>query len=130
MIRVYLFVVLFSVLGGMGYGAYSYYTSTQEAIRQLTENNAKLEVAVETQKESMQAMETNFKIQAELTNELQKKLQESEVYKDNLISKLQKHNLAALSLKKPGLIEKRINDATKKVFDEIEADTALDVPGN
>lgn len=75
-------------------------------------------------------MEKNAKFQAELNTELQKKLQESEVYKDNLISKLQKHDLAALSLKKPGLIEKRINDATKKVFDEIEADTALNVPAN
>lgn len=130
MIRVYIFLFVAGLLGSMGYGAYAYYTSTQEAIRQLTENNAKLEVAVQTQKESMAQMEQNAKIQAELNNELQKKLQESEVYKDTLISKLQKHNLAALSLKKPEMIEKRINDATKKVFAEIEADTALNVPAN
>jgi predicted flavoprotein YhiN len=126
MLRVYLLLVVVGLLGGIGYGAHSYYKTTQEQIRQLTENNAKLEIAVETQKESMAAMELNMKVQAELTNELQKKLQESEVYKDSLISKLQKHNLAALSLKKPALIEKRINDATQKVFREIEADTALD----
>lgn len=130
MIRIYLLLIVVGMLGGAGYGAYAYYTSTQEAIRQLTENNAKLEVAVQTQKESMQAMEMNFKVQAELNSELQKKLQESEVYKDSLISKLQKHDLAALSLKKPALIEKRINDATKKVFAEIEADTALNDPAN
>lgn len=130
MIRIYALLVVMGMLGGAGYGAYAYYTSTQEAIRQLTENNAKLEVAVQTQKESMVAMETNYKVQAELNSELQKKLQESEAYKDSLISKLQKHNLAALSLKKPAMIEKRINDATKKVFAEIEADTALNVPAN
>lgn len=130
MIRIYLLLIVVGLLGGAGYGAYAYYTSTQEAIRQLTENNAKLEVAVQTQKESMVAMETNFKVQMELNGELQKKLQQSEAYKDSLISKLQKHNLAALSLKKPAMIEKRINDATKKVFAEIEADTALDTPAD
>jgi Tfp pilus assembly protein PilE len=130
MIRVYLFVILFSVLGAIGYGAYKYYVTTQETIQQLTENNAQLEVAVKTSEESIQQMERAVELQAQLASELSKKLQESEAYKDSLIGKLQKHDLARLSLKKPGLIENRINEATKKVFDEIESDTALDTAGN
>ena len=38
-----------------------------------------------------------------------------------LIEKLQKHDLTRLSLKKPGLIEKRINDGTKELFESFES---------
>lgn len=130
MLRLYLLIFVIGIVGGAGYGAYAYYTSTQETIQQLTENNAQLEVAVKTSEESIQQMERAVELQAQLASELSKKLQESEAYKDSLIGKLQKHDLARLSLKKPGLIEKRINEATKKVFDEIESDTALDTAGN
>jgi len=47
-------------------------------------------------------------------------LQEATAYKDELISKLQRHDLSRLSLRKPGLIEKRINDGTSQVFDDLE----------
>ena len=43
---------------------------------------------------------------------------------DDLRKKLHKHNLTRLSIKKPGLIEKRINNGTKKLFDNIESLTA------
>ena len=36
---------------------------------------------------------------------------------------LRKHDLRFLALKKPNLIEKRINDATRRVFDMIEKET-------
>ena len=34
-----------------------------------------------------------------------------------------RHNLNQLAAAKPGLIEKRVNDGTKKVFDSIENDS-------
>jgi hypothetical protein len=38
-----------------------------------------------------------------------------------------RHNLNKLAIAKPGLIEKRVNDGTKKVFETIEEDSkALD----
>jgi hypothetical protein len=60
---------------------------------------------------------------AAINFQLQTKLQESEAYGDKLQAIFQKHNLTMLSLKKPGLIEKRMNDATKKLFADITADT-------
>ena len=52
----------------------------------------------------------------------------TEQYGDNLRKKLHKHDLTRLSIKKDiyqsGLIEKRINDGTKKLFDNIESVTA------
>ena len=35
-----------------------------------------------------------------------------------------RHNLSKLAIAKPGLIETRVNNATKDVFDSIEKDTA------
>ena len=55
---------------------------------------------------------------------MQGKLDEAERYGDELRKKLHKHDLTRLSIKKPGLIEKRINDGTNKLFDSIESITA------
>ena len=57
---------------------------------------------------------------AELNKELQVNLDAANDYKDVLINKLRKHDLSRLSLKKPGLVEKRINAGTKKLFLSIE----------
>ena len=40
------------------------------------------------------------------------------------MSKLQKHDLTRLSIGKPGMMEKRINDDTKKLFSDFESITA------
>ena len=53
MARLYLVLLLLGVLGGVGYGAYGYYTSTQQRIQTLSENNAKLEVAIEQSEKSV-----------------------------------------------------------------------------
>ena len=45
MLRVYIIVIILSVLGGCAYAAKYYYDTTQSTIAQLRENNAKLEVA-------------------------------------------------------------------------------------
>ena len=57
---------------------------------------------------------------AALNNELQTKLDKANDYRDTLIGKLRKHNLAKLSLQKPGLVEKKINNGTKKLFKSLE----------
>jgi N-methylhydantoinase B/oxoprolinase/acetone carboxylase alpha subunit len=124
MIKIYAMILILAVLGGVGYGAFWYYNDTQARIQQLAENNAKLEAVVSTQNETIGALETNSKVQAELNKDLQKQLQAAEKYQDELQAKLQKHDLTRLSEKKPGLIEKRINNGTKKLFDSLESDTA------
>jgi glyceraldehyde-3-phosphate dehydrogenase/erythrose-4-phosphate dehydrogenase len=44
------------------------------------------------------------------------------------IDKLRKHDLAKLSLKKPGLVEKKINNGTKKLFRSLESLTGAMPP--
>ena len=124
MFKVYMFLALFGVLGGVFYGGYSYYKDTQARISQLTANNATLKSANETNQATITKLQATAVLQAELTQDLQKNLQKAEQYQDKLIGQLRKHDLTKLSLKKPGLIETRINDGTQKLFDSIESDTA------
>jgi len=119
-----MFLALFGVLGGVFYGGYSYYKDTQARISQLTANNATLKAANQTNEATISELRENVELQAALTQDLQKNLQKAEKYQDKLISQLRKHDLTKLSLKKPGLIETRINNGTKKLFDSIESDTA------
>jgi hypothetical protein len=100
-----------------------YYKDTQKRMGILHENNAKLEVSVKANELALATTRENAARNAALNLQLQNKLQESEAYADKLRSIFEKHNLTVLSLKKPGLIEKRMNDATKKLFDDITADT-------
>ena len=45
MIKIYMLLLVLGLIGGVGYGAYYYYTDTQARIAILTENSAKLEQA-------------------------------------------------------------------------------------
>lgn len=53
------------------------------------------------------------------TSRLMKEINDSEKALTNLRNTLQSHDLKKLSSAKPGLIEKRINDATKAYFDDL-----------
>ena len=120
MIKIYLLIVFLGLVGGSIYGAYYYYKDSQERIRILTENTAKLETAKKMQDDTITAMIEDRKRFSALTKELQTNLDKANVYKDVLIGKLRNHNLAKLSLRKPGLVEKKINAGTKKLFRSLE----------
>ncbi len=120
MLKIYLLIIVLGLVGGSVYGAYYYYKDTQERIRILTENTAKLETAKKMQDDTINAMIEDRERFSALTKELQTNLDKANVYKDVLIGKLRKHNLAKLSLRKPGLVEKKINNGTKKLFRSLE----------
>jgi hypothetical protein len=115
------------IIGGVGYGVYYYYKDTQARIAILTENSAKLEIAATTQKNTIDTLMADAKKYAELNSELQKNLEKANDYKNTLIGKLRKHNLAKLSMQKPGLVEKKINNGTKKLLESFESITAVPV---
>jgi len=48
MFRLYVLIFIVAILGGVGYSAKYYYDTTQNTIATLRDNNAKLEVAVDT----------------------------------------------------------------------------------
>ena len=113
-----LVILLFSSVVG---GGYFYYTDTQNTIAQLQTNNAQLKIAVETNEKTIEGMEEQAEISAELSQALAEKLQVSEASRNRLIEVFGKHDLTRLALRKPGLIESRINNGTKKAFDGIES---------
>ena len=120
MLKIYLLIIVLGLVGGVGYGGWYYYKDTQERIRILTENTVKLETAKAMQDATINAMIEDRERFSALTKELQTNLDKANVYKDVLIGKLRKHNLAKLSLRKPGLVEKKINNGTKKLFRSLE----------
>ena len=120
-------IFVLGIIGGVGYGAYAYYQDTQQRIATLQTNNAKLETVAKTNELTITSMQKNQEKFATLNKDLQMKLNKAEEYGDDLRKKLHKHNLTRLSIKKPGLIEKRINDGTKKLFKSIESLTAMPV---
>ena len=127
MLKIYMLIIVVGLLGGVVYGAYAYYQDTQQRIATLQTNNAKLETVAKTNELTITSMQKNQEKFATLNKDLQMKLNEAEEYGDDLRKKLHKHDLTRLSIKKPGLIEKRINDGTKKLFKSIESLTAMPV---
>lgn len=120
MFKVYLFLIIVGTLSAVGYGAYYEYKDMQSRIETLRENNAKLKIVAEDNQRAMEEAQAFAEEMAARNQELQVNLQRAEAYKDELQGKLQRHDLSRLSLLKPGLIEKRINDATKKLWNEME----------
>ena len=128
MIKLYLLIVVVGLVGGVVYGGYYYYKDTQSRIQTLTENNAKLETAKAIQDQTIDTLIADREKFDKLNKELQVKLDKANDYKNTLIDKLRKHDLAKLSLKKPGLVEKKINNGTKKLFRSLESLTGAIPP--
>ena len=120
MLKIYVLIVVLGFVGGSVYGVWYFYKDTQQRIQILTENTAKLETAKQMQDDTINAMIEDREKFAELNKELGLKLDAANVYKDVLIGKLRKHDLAKLSMKKPGLVEKKINNGTNKLFRSLE----------
>lgn len=107
-------VVIFIVL------LISYYMFTQNKIDNLNKNNGTLKLSESISTKTVEVIENNSKVQAENTKELNEKRNETSLESDKLKDIIIEHDLTRLSNAKPKLIEKRINNATKKVFDDIE----------
>ena len=128
MLKIYMLIVVVGLVGGVVYAGYYYYKDTQSRIQTLTENNAKLETAKAIQDQTIDTLIADREKFDKLNKELQVKLDKANDYKNTLIDKLRKHDLANLSLKKPGLVEKKINNGTKKLFRSLESLTGATPP--
>ena len=118
-IRIAMILVL---LAGAG-GAFLYVKNLQKNLEIARANVAKLEVAVQTSEASLKLERAETVRLGELNKNLSADLQKAEQYGDELRATLQKHNLTHLANKKPGLIEKRMQNATNKLWDDLESIT-------
>ena len=128
MLKLYMLIVVVGLVGGVVYGGYYYYKDTQSRIQTLTENNVKIMAAKEAQDNTINTLIADREKFDKLNKQLQVKLDKANEYRDTLIDKLRKHDLAKLSMKKPGLVEKRINNGTKKLFRSLENLTGAPLP--
>ena len=128
MAKLYGIIILFGLLGGLGFGAKYYYDSTQAKIEQLVAEKQILDQAVRTNEATIGRLRQDAERQQELNNELQANLREAEAGLDQIRATLSDHDLTRLALRKPGLIETRINNGTRQVFDQIEVDSGSTPP--
>mgnify|MGYP003123969069 FL=1 len=120
MSKIFIGIILAMLLAFGGY-----YWISEKRISTLTENNAKLTIAAQTNQDTIDKLEEDNQAYEVANKELQLKYREAEKYGDELSKKLREHDLTRLTLRKPGLIEKRVNDATQKVFEDLESSTAV-----
>tara|TARA_B100002019_G_scaffold290815_1_gene309382 strand:- start:15325 stop:15822 length:498 start_codon:yes stop_codon:yes gene_type:complete len=104
-------VMFIIMLAGGTAGAW-YYKDTQERIKILTENNAKLETAVQTNEAALEAQKTAFlSMQAE-NEKLQTQFKEINDRNKSLENKLSRHDIGAAGIARTTLTEKRLNNGT------------------
>ena len=119
--------ILIGIIVAMVLAFGGYYWLTEKRLATLTENNAKLTIAARTNQETIDKLTQDFEQQQELNAELKVKLTAAEAYGDELAKKFREHDLTMLTLKKPGLIERRVNSATQKILDDLESSTATSI---
>ena len=123
MIKIYGIIILVAILGGVGYGAKYYYDTTQNTIAQLRDNNAQLQVAVDTAQESVETLQGDMARLATLNKGLQEDLQKAEAYGDELRQKLSKLDLVVEALKDAKVLEGKMNGTTANVWRDFMGDT-------
>ena len=95
---------------------YAYYINSQHKIKALTEVNTKLALKVDTQTKTITAMQLQYKQQTAALDKLNSSNASLYLEKEQLSTKLMKHDLEELSKRKPALVETRINNGTKELF--------------
>ena len=110
------FIAIILLLGGSSYWLYN-------ENQTLNANVIKLDQALEDQREAFTRMVTEYEKQGKELNNLARANAQIEAEKDQYLAIFRKHNLDKLALMKPGLIESRVNNATKEVFEVLENDS-------
>jgi len=112
MLKVYMMIFIVGLISSIGYGAYATWNNMQEKIEVLTANNAKLEGAVQTQKDTIGSLESDIKAVNEELGALNKQMTRTRTRNKILAKKIEKMDLGLLGAEKPELVEKLINRGT------------------
>ena len=107
-------LALLLVLGGL-----SYYLWNENGI--LKENNAKLEIAIQTQQEAMETLQADFTLQGEQLVEMSKKSQAAQRELNRYSEFIRNYELSAKIMGDPVEMQRKINNGTKHIMEDIEA---------
>jgi predicted RND superfamily exporter protein len=89
----------------------------------LSSLNQAFELRDQEQKAAIESLQNDFKVQTEGLLAIQSRNQEIEAEMSRYLDIFKRHNLSKLAAAKPGLIETRVNNGTKEVFESIEQDS-------
>jgi len=103
----------------LGLGCWWLYSENQT----LKANNIKLEYAVEEQKQTINTIKEQYEKQGAALMNMTRENALIEQEKAEYLEIFSRHNLDVLALKKPGMIELRMNNASEEVMEGIEDDT-------
>lgn len=112
------------LLLGVAGAAWYYYTDNKNTIQNLTSQNERLTVAYQDCQVAFDDLVHQKEIVEKNRDEFERKAKKAEQEQSDLFAKIRKHDLTSLTYQKPGLIEKRINNATKEAFESLESITA------
>ena len=98
--------------------AASYYFFSQNQILQA--NNAVLEGAVATQEEAIKSMQADFELQTQQLQDLTVKSQAAQRELNRYTQFIQNYELTAKILTDPIQMERKINNGTKHIMEDIE----------
>ena len=111
--------ILIGVILMMGLGGYFLYNQNTT----LKAENQAFELRDQEQKLTIEAQQESFATQTSALNNMTARNAEIEGEMSRYLDIFRRHNLNKLALAKPGLIETRVNNGTKDVFDSIENDS-------
>ena len=123
MARIYIFLFVLVILGGIGYGAYFVYNDTMQRMAVLRDNNAKLEVAVKAKDSTIKALKENMEKQIKLTKDLNNKLTIAEENNKKISKILAETDIVKNSIADPKTTEKKINEEVVNMFNGINTAT-------
>ena len=107
------------IIIAMALGGYFLYQQNES----LKIENLAFQVRDQEQTATIKAQQESFERQSQALNNLTSRNAEIEGEMNRYLDIFKRHNLNKLAIAKPGLIEKRVNDGTKKVFETIEEDS-------
>ena len=111
--------VLIGIILVLGLGSWYLFNENQT----LSANNLALEGAVQEQQAAMDTMRESIETQGKALNQMSRKNAQIEAEMNSYLDIFRRHNLNQLAVAKPGMIEKRVNNSTKEVFESIENDS-------
>lgn len=114
------FLLIIAVLICVGY---FYYNSTQKQLQALADANARLELSVKLNEEVITRQREAIQKQSVENTRLNRALEDAESEREELINIFREHDLNDISVRRPGLIENRINEGTRNVFEQLERET-------
>ena len=124
MFKLHMMVIVVGLVGGVVYGGFYFYQDAQKRIATLQQNSAKLEVVAKENEQVVRTMRVETARLNDLNKSLQGKLSRAEESREKLLTRLQEINLKKESMINPIEIEKRINDGTDKMFNDLESITS------